>query len=391
MTILGIYLLNQIRTGGDRKYLELVEGLASRGVTVFVIINSFLEYNSKNIIEIKLPVKYKRHKFPPASYLFKKNIQKNIKNIKSFISDNTDTSIDFILNFGDTHLKSVLYLKKIFNAPLLYGFRANDIDRAHILRSHGGMSLRDYLFSYIYEFVNRYREKKVAKNADLISFLNNPDRNCFLKRTKCAEAKTLVIPNNIGLPRCTQEFKNKNHSKDVKNIVYVGSLSSDKGLWELLKAIAILKTRIHTNIHCYLLGRMENINPTLKLIKELNIKELISIEGYKDPFPYFAGCDLFVYPSLYDAFGNVITESLHTGCPVIASSVGGITDILFYPELLFKPGDIQEIAERIEQCIIDNDHYHKIRELCSERTLAFIFDWPEKYENSMKLFKEDSL
>ncbi|MFP3043048.1 glycosyltransferase family 4 protein [Treponema primitia] len=387
MTILGIYLLNQIRTGGNRKYLEIVEGLASRGVTVFVIMNSFLDYTPVNFIKIELPIKYGQHKFPPASFLFKKNVKENIRQIEEFISGYINTSVDFILSFGDTHLKSALFLRKIFKAPLFYGFRANDIDRAHILRAYGGMSLLEYLFSILYEPINRYREKQVARNAELISFLNNSDKNRFIERTGCSESKITVIPNHIGLPRCTPEFKNKNHSEEVKNIVYVGSLSADKGLWDLLKAIAILKKDGYTKPHYYMLGRPENINPTLNLIKELDIEELISIEGYKDPFPYFAKYDLFIYPSLYDSFGNVVTESLHTGCPVIASSVGGITDILSYPELLFKSGDFQEIADKIELCIKDKDHYHKIRQLCSERAEKYYFDWAERYENAMKAYK----
>ena len=32
MTILGIFINNEIRTGANRRYLELMEGLAERGI-----------------------------------------------------------------------------------------------------------------------------------------------------------------------------------------------------------------------------------------------------------------------------------------------------------------------------------------------------------------------
>jgi hypothetical protein len=71
MNILGLYLLKQIRTGGDRRYLELMEGLAERGNTVVVIMNEYFDYTPRYIKRINLPIQYTYRGFPPASYLFK--------------------------------------------------------------------------------------------------------------------------------------------------------------------------------------------------------------------------------------------------------------------------------------------------------------------------------
>ncbi|WP_010255487.1 glycosyltransferase family 4 protein [Treponema primitia] len=387
MNILGIYLLNQIRTGGNRRYLELMEALAERGNRVFVIINSFLDYTPRYFTVVKIPIKYIRHRFPPASYLFKKNVKKNIASIKKELNVNNFFPIDFIQIFGDTHLKVALYLRMELRLPLFYGFRCNDIDRAHILRASGGMSLKEYLFSLLYEPINRFREKQVARYAERISFQNSADMKRFVQRTRCPELKTVVIPGNIGLPRCTLEYENKNTSSQVKNILYVGSLSASKGLWDLLKALSILKNKGYDFLHCRILGRLENIDPTENLIKKLNIEELISIDGFKDPFPYLINSDLMVYPTLYDAFPNTVLESLHSGCPVIASEVGGVPDLLHYPELLFESGNILQIADRIERCIKDTSFYMHIRKLCGERAAVHHFDWAEQFENTMRACK----
>ncbi|MCL2186021.1 MAG: glycosyltransferase, partial [Treponema sp.] len=101
------------------------------------------------------------------------------------------------------------------------------------------------------------------------------------------------------------------------------------------------------------------------------------------PFPFFEKCDLFVYPTLYDAWGNVITEALHCGCPVFASNSSGPSYILQHNELLFNIGSSEEIAEKIKNCIIDNDYYHKIRYLCAERSGQLYFNWAEMFEKAM--------
>ena len=385
MTILGIFLNNQFRTGGNRRYLELMEDLARRGNTVFVIMNSVLEYTPRYFGKIALPVKYKRRGFPPASYLFKKHIKKNLQMILAAIAESGPNRVDFIHIHGDTHLKAALFLRKKTASPIFYAFRANDIDRAHIMRSSGALTFKEYIFSLLYEPINRCREKKAARYAHLITFQNTPDRDRFLARTGCAVSKTVIIPGNIGPPRCAPEWENRNTSRKAEKIVYIGSLSASKGLWELLRALGQLKKKGYDFLRCHVLGRPENTEPALRLIKELDIEDNILIEGFKDPFPYLAECDLMVYPTLYDAFPDTVLEALHTGCPVIASAVGGLPDLLAHPELLFESGSVQQIADKIEKCIADPNFYEGIRTLCKKRAAVYRFDWAGSFETAMKL------
>jgi glycosyltransferase involved in cell wall biosynthesis len=391
MNILGVFLNNQARTGGDRRYLELMENLAARDNNVIVLMNSFYTYQPKYIKVISLPIKYIRHRLPPASYLFKKKVKKNINDIKRKIRDYNCETIDFIHIHGDMHLKTAIFLKKQLKSPLFYASRCNDIDRAKIMRSSGSLTIKQYLFSLAYDPVNRSREKQIARHADLITHQNRQDADCFILRAsafkpsfrKNLQARITIIPGNIGPPRCDAKWQNKNKSGKVKKIVYVGSLSADKGFWDLLKSLGELKKKGYAFLSCSALGREENINQTLRLIQKLDIERMVSIKGFKDPFPYLAESDLMVYPTLYDAYPDAVLEALHTGCPVIAASVGGIPELLKYPELLFKSGNSNEIAEKIELCITDNKFYQKIRFLCAERAEAHRFDWAGEFEMAM--------
>jgi len=383
MTILGLFLNNEIRTGGNRRYLELMEDLAAMGNKVFVIMNTCLAYTPTAFMRIDLDVIYQRRRFPPASYLFKKEIKKKLFFIESVLNSNKASSVDWIHIHGDMHLKSAFFLKNDLKSKLFFGFRCNDITRAKIMRRYGHLSVKEYLSSFIYNFLNRLREKQVATQADLITFQNEPDRNDFLKRTGASFKKTIIIPGNIGLPRFKEEYKNKNISKDVKKLVYVGSVSVSKGLGYLLKALSELKKRGFTDLQLSVLGTVPDAKATQKLLQSLSIDNNVTLEGYTLPFPYLIKCDLMVYPTLYDAFPDTILEALHVGCPVLSSSVGGIPDLLGNSDLLFESANYTEIADKIEKCICDQSFYQHIRTLCAERADYFRFDWSSRFEDVM--------
>ena len=60
--------------------------------------------------------------------------------------------------------------------------------------------------------------------------------------------------------------------------------------------------------------------------------------------PYYAACDAVVIPSLYDGMPNVLLEAGALGIPPIASTAGGMADLLVGGEnsLTFPPGDVHE-------------------------------------------------
>lgn len=68
-----------------------------------------------------------------------------------------------------------------------------------------------------------------------------------------------------------------------------------------------------------------------------------------------AGCDLFVHPSLDDAFPTVLLEAMAAGLPVVASRVGGIPEIVT-PGVtgeLVPPGNPQRLSATISMLLSD--------------------------------------
>ena len=69
--------------------------------------------------------------------------------------------------------------------------------------------------------------------------------------------------------------------------------------------------------------------------------------GFRDDVPRITcALDVFVMPSLYEGLGRALTEALACGCPVVASAVNGVPDLVRPGEtgLLAEPGDPEAVA-----------------------------------------------
>src|SRR6185295_14850716 len=63
--------------------------------------------------------------------------------------------------------------------------------------------------------------------------------------------------------------------------------------------------------------------------------------------------DIFVLPSLFEAFSNALMEAMASGCAVVASNVGGNPELVTDHEtgLLYPAADTAALAERLTELI----------------------------------------
>jgi glycosyltransferase involved in cell wall biosynthesis len=386
MVIVGIFLNTELRTGGNRRYLELMDALAKRGNHVCMIMNAAFPDQRHEYERINFRSNYRRGSFIPVSRKFSRAVKRNIGFIRSSLKTLGFDSVDWVLVHGDAHLGAAVWLKRRVRARLFFAYRCNDVRRAGILRQYGGLSAAQKAVSLAREAVDRLRERTVARESSLVAFQNMADADDYARRIGelSRDATSVIIPGNIGYPRCTDEWKDSNSSVAVSSLLFVGSLDRGKGFGQFVEACSILKSRGLGGLRVSALGKADDERFPRELVERFSVRDMISLEGYADPFPFLASRDLLVYPSLYDAFPDVILEALHAGCPVIASRVGGIPEMLASDELLFDAGDPRSIADAVERCVRDAAHYGHIRKLCASRADEYRFDWAERWERAMK-------
>lgn len=85
--------------------------------------------------------------------------------------------------------------------------------------------------------------------------------------------------------------------------------------------------------------------------------------GYRDDVPrLLAGADLFVHPSIDDAFPTVLLEAMAAALPVVATNVGGIPEIVDSEEagVLVPPGDAEALGAAIDALLRDEVRRERI-------------------------------
>ncbi len=145
--------------------------------------------------------------------------------------------------------------------------------------------------------------------------------------------------------------------RETPVIGFVGRLTRDKGLPELIEAFElILKSQPET--HLLLVGWYDASEDALSPALQGRIEhhKRIHCTGYvADTAPYYRAMDLLVLPTWREGFPNVVLEAAATGLPVVTTECTGSRDSVV-PEvtgLLIPPGYPEAIAEAVIKLLHD--------------------------------------
>jgi len=124
-----------------------------------------------------------------------------------------------------------------------------------------------------------------------------------------------------------------------------GRFSPEKGFDLLLKAFAA--PRVPAGAVLLLAGEGREKDRLRSLAAELGIAGRVRFIGYLDDLSgHLAGAELLVLPSRHEGMPNVVLEAMASGCPVAATRVGGVADLIEDGRegWLAEPGDPTALA-----------------------------------------------
>jgi len=154
-------------------------------------------------------------------------------------------------------------------------------------------------------------------------------------------------------------------------LLYAGRLTEDKGVHIGVEAVRILSERLSprrvtldivgSGPEDYigsLRGRIDGhgLGGDVRIMEQVPHDELM--ESY-------AGYDAFLFTSLWEEpFGMTAIESMSRGLPVVASSVGGVPEIISNGRngFLVPPGDAERLADVVESLVKDSGLARRISE-----------------------------
>ncbi len=164
---------------------------------------------------------------------------------------------------------------------------------------------------------------------------------------------------------------------DALVIVFIGRITREKGIVELVTAFNLLSQKGFDNIFLLLIGPVESDSHLPETTKNnLEQNPHIRIVGYTDtPEKYLAATDIFCLPSYREGFGSVVVEAAAMGVPTVATRVVGIVDSVVENEtgLLVPPKDANALAEALAR-LLGNPQLRRELGLAAQARARALFD-----------------
>ncbi len=148
----------------------------------------------------------------------------------------------------------------------------------------------------------------------------------------------------------------------TNRILVVARLSPEKGLDDLLHAVALVRQK-QANFHVDIVGDGPQRDLLQGLAEQLGLTNWVTFHGYRPKVEISTMMRSSGFLALTSHWENqpvVLLEAMACGLPVIAPRVGGIPEVVS-PDcgLLHTPGDIDEIAANLQTMLATLPNYSR--------------------------------
>jgi glycosyltransferase involved in cell wall biosynthesis len=176
------------------------------------------------------------------------------------------------------------------------------------------------------------------------------------------------------------------------DIAYVGRFSNEKGFFVLLDALSMMRS-IGIEPKMIAVGTYESDETQSLIFKFLESKRLSHMIDWKydspDPIQYIAQAKILILPSLREGLGRVILEAMSVGTTVIATSVGGIPEIINSSDvgMLVQPGNVDQLFQAIVY-LLQNEADRIEKSIAAHRLLDHRFTLEIFQENIRQIYAQ---
>ncbi len=252
-----------------------------------------------------------------------------------------------------------------------------------------------YLFpSSIHPRIVANQKKRMARvkgEIDLIIADSQTTKEDLIKFLQIEDEKVEVV--YLAAP---SEFKPQEDEKisavlekyKIKKpfILSVSTQEPRKNLQKLLEVFETLSQMPeykHQNLQLVLAGKFG-------WGKEVTSSENVISTGYvsgDDLIALYAGCRVFVYPSLYEGFGLPVLEAMACGAPVVTSNNSSMAEIAKDAAILIDPRNEGQMKKAIEFALnLKLDDYQKI--VNASLTRAGKYTWSRTARQTLALYRK---
>jgi glycosyltransferase involved in cell wall biosynthesis len=233
------------------------------------------------------------------------------------------------------------------------------------------------------------KNKKIVKQTllkcDVILALSDHWLTFFKEEIGHTQVK--VVKNVIELP-----LPQKNNSKEIFQILFLGHLGERKGIFELLEMLGENKKDFSGKLKLNI-GGNGNVEKIKKIIKKENIEDIVTFHGWVSGLEkkqLLRDSHIFILPSYNEGVPISILEAMSYGLPIISTPVGGIPDVVKNGKngILIEPGNKLEMRQALKKLIGDDGLLEKMG---MESRKASLNHLPQNIEKTLESVYQELL
>ncbi len=170
---------------------------------------------------------------------------------------------------------------------------------------------------------------------------------------------TRTIYNGIDVERFMRHDRADDRTRGV-TLFAAANLVPGKGLRHLVRTFA----KLEPSTRLIIAGDGPEEGPLRELARELGVQSRVSLLGLRDDVDeLLRRTDIFVHPAVWpEAFGLTLAEAMASECAVVASRIGGMSEVIEdgVSGILVPPGDEAALREALERLIQDPQYRHSL-------------------------------
>lgn len=237
-------------------------------------------------------------------------------------------------------------------------------------------------------------DKWIAERADHLLAVSNAGRN-YMREVDGISAKIDVVylgfdldkfsPNAADRKKIREEFG----IADTELVVgYVANFAPGKGHLQLIEAFAKIVQDV-PEARLFLVGKGRS-DEIADAIDKFGLTDKVVFAGWRDDISACLNAmDIFVQPSLSEAFSQVLVEAMGVELPVVATDVGGANEVIENEEngILILPGEPDTIYSNVLRLFRDPEFSKRIA-VAGRRTVLERYTVENMVDSQFGLYKE---
>lgn len=173
-------------------------------------------------------------------------------------------------------------------------------------------------------------------------------------------------------------------------ILCVGTLEPRKNLGTVLEAYRLLVEQEANVPDLLVVGAADWMASDVQsYARRLGIAERVSLVGFvsdDELQTLYQQATMLVYPSLYEGFGFPPLEAMSNGCPVIASNVSSLPEVVGEAGVLVEPTDAAQLAGAIRELLASPKRVDVLRERGYAQ--ARNFSWEKCARETISVYRQ---